>query len=99
MEVTEDAKVMRHVTQKFLDALYDNPASLEHSDLIHQITDALKFEYGRVIFGKVLCADPRAAGVSDPSPLSLLFPFCFASAYCSSFSSFFPPLPLESIYL
>ena len=65
MEATEEGKAMCQLTERFLNALYDNPASLEHNDVVHQITDALKFECGRAMFGKVLCEDTRAAGVCD----------------------------------
>lgn len=62
-EQTEEGKAFRGVVQKFVDALYDNPTSLQTSDILHQITDALKFEYGRVILGKVLLNDPRISDV------------------------------------
>lgn len=62
-EVTEEGKAFRSVVQRFVDSLYEGGSSLQNGDVLHQITDALKFEYGRVILGKVLLGDPRISDV------------------------------------
>ncbi len=60
---SEEANNVRNITQKFIDALYENPASLAEGDLVHQVTESLKYDVGRAVFGKTLVTDNRVSGV------------------------------------